>query len=161
MSSKSWNSKAKLTKAKPRGYIYGAKLTFPVPLPPAYEGQKPKYRLMALPVVACLVRVVVQEPEDEKHWAKGLGGTERMAVYCRLSVPELQIDEHIFLDNDDQQTLWKVTLGQGHPKHGLRQLPVERLVYDHSIRSFYRVEHVALEDKKNDDPARYRVVMGA
>src|SRR4051812_25642130 len=91
-------SRSRGVQSKPHGYIFGAKLTFPVPLPPAYEGQKPKYRLMALPVVAVMCRVVVAEPTEEKHWAIGLGGTERKAICCKLTIGDLGIDETIFLD---------------------------------------------------------------
>jgi hypothetical protein len=148
-------------KSKPRGWIHGAKLTFPVPIPPKTEGEKPKHRLMAIPVSACMVRVIVKEPTEEKHWAIGLGGTERLAIYCRIQIPELRVDEQLFLDNEDGKTLWKITLGEGHPQHGLRQLPVEQPIYDPSIRAFYRVEHMAIANPRTGEAAKYRIVMGA
>jgi hypothetical protein len=147
-------------KPKPRGWIHGAKLVFPLPLPTP-EGEKTKYRLTAIPVTAVMVRVKLQEPTDEKHWAKGLGGTERLAIYCRIQVPHLGVDEGLFLDNEDHKTLWKVTLGEGHPSHGLRQLPPCEPIYDPSIRAFYRTEHVAIANSRTGEPAKWRLVMGA
>ena len=146
--------------SRPRGHISGAKLTFPI-------GKS----LVAVPVQAQLVRVRVQEPEEADHWAKGLGGTERMAVKCVVNVVGYllknvkgvtaegmegidldSLNQTLYIDNEDNQTLYKITIGRGHPALGIRQMPIEAELPDDSIKAFYRVEHV--------DDGVYRIVSG-
>lgn len=116
----------KTREARPRGYIYGAKLTFPV-------GR----RLQAIPVHARLLRAVIQEPPVTPHWAKGLGGTERLVAEVIVG------QEQFYLDASEDRFLWKITLGEGRPALGIRQLDIVREVADPSIARAYRVERAS------------------
>jgi hypothetical protein len=131
------------------GHIFGAKLTLP------FHG-----RMMTIPIGARMARVVIAAPKDISHWAAAHVGEERLAIACTLRVDSLGINEIFWLDNEDGNTLAKITAGKGDPKLGLRQLPVSREVADPSICAFYKVELIALAVDA-DDEAKYRIVKGA
>lgn len=131
------------------GHVHGAKIMLP------YNG-----KMISIPVNARMTRVIVATPKDPTHWSVEFAGQERLAIACTLRVDTLGINEIFWFDNEDGQTLWKLTLGRGNPKYGLRQLGIAREVHDPSICAFYKVEHVALAADKEDDD-KYRIVRGA
>lgn len=129
-------------KNKPRGYVYGAKITLPF--------QK---RLITIPIQARVVTVKVAEPTDEKHWAKGLGGTIRRAIECKVVAPG--VNEKFYVDNDDMKAIVNITIGSGL---GIRQMDIEAIIPDPTIHAFYKVEYAG----KNKETGRgqYSVVRG-
>lgn len=139
-------------KSKPRGYVYGAKLTFPLPLPAGGT------RLTVVPIEARVVRCVVGPPEELEHWCLPFVGQDRTVIECRIKQPG--IDELFYLDAEsDKQILWKITHGEGRPDlGGIRQLPIARLIDDPSIHSFYRVEYGGYDSVGKR--RAYRVVHG-
>lgn len=115
--------------SRPQGWIVGAKFAFPMPV------AKDKYQQMVMPVQARVVRVVVAVPDDPMHWAYRFAGTERYAVEIRVTGHG---QETVFyVDNEDGKTPWRLTLGVQQQPIGMKQLPVERLVEDTSIKPFY------------------------
>lgn len=135
------------TRNKPRGYIYGAFLTFPV------EGQ-----MLAVPVEARVCRAIVGEQSHAEHWATKFTGERRYVIECKFN--KGGVDETFYLDAQaDKQILWKVTAGRGDPSlGGIRQLAVANILEDDAgIHSFYRMVYTG----KKDNAATYRLIHGA
>jgi hypothetical protein len=98
---------------RPRGHIVGAKwLELPTSI-----------------LRARVVRVVVADTPQEKYWARELVGQERWAVEMNIVTPEGF--DTFYLDNEDGKTVDKLTIGQGDPALGHRQLMVQRVIEHH------------------------------
>lgn len=105
---------------KPRGHIFGATI-FDIP---------------AKFIRARCVKVVVADITDKEYWAREFVGQERRAIELRIDIPGEQY-EIFYLDDEDGQTVAKLTTGKGDPTLGFKQLNVSAFADDPTIKVSY------------------------